>query len=225
MKKYTLVIVVTAIIFIVLIIGGWIFVKATDILNTYRMTSTSNEPNLKVGQYIVTSNTKTPKRFDFIAYQHENITVLHRLCGLSGDTLQLIDGLLYVNHKLIKDFLTEHNYNISETELELLNSKGLKVDNYEVYMQEDGSRSISFDGATAEKYGIANKRFIEKQGVRDKYIGEQWKNDYNADNFGPVIVPEDCYFVLGDNRHYSADSRYIGFIHKSKYVATLLGNF
>ncbi|NWC55424.1 signal peptidase I, partial [Pseudomonas tolaasii] len=31
-------------------------------------------------------------------------------------------------------------------------------------------------------------------------------------NFGPVVVPADNYFMLGDNRDDSADSRYIGFV-------------
>jgi signal peptidase I len=59
-------------------------------------------------------------------------------------------------------------------------------------------------------------------GLRADRIFNIYKKNWNEDNFGPVKVPRGQWFLLGDDRGHSIDSRHFGFIDQDKCAGTVL---
>lgn len=84
-----------------------------------------------------------------------------------------------------------------------------------------------------EKYMV--KRIIGLEGesiqitsgsiyIDNDLLNEYYIESFGKDNFHKRIIPENYYFVLGDNRKISIDSRYkeVGFINKKHIIGKII---
>lgn len=130
-----------------------LFMRKYIVTNAY-VPSGSMEPTIKADSNILLNRlayvSKEPERGDIVAFpfpDNEDELYLKRIIGLPGETIEGIDGCVYVN--------------------------GVKLEN-------------------------------------------DFSDIYIFNDFGPFTVPENSYFMMGDNRNNSLDSRYWNHTYVSK---------
>ena len=73
-------------------------------------------------------------------------------------------------------------------------------------------RVIAQEGDTVKI--VDGQVFINDVPLADSYVPAEYKSH---DDWGPQVVPEGYYFVMGDHRNNSSDSRHWGFVPK-RYI-------
>lgn len=140
-----------------------------------------------------TSFSRFPLTFFHLTY-YARKNVVKRVIGVPGDTVAVIDKKVYLNGKLFERGY--ECYGVAEP----------SPPASPFIIHEHRLEPHSFDYVTLSDW------------YRDYRIGD--RPIFNRDWFGPIVVPPGKYFVLGDNRDVSEDSRYWGFLDRKDITGT-----
>jgi len=180
------------------------------LLQPFYIPSSSMEPTLLVGDRIFVSKytygyskhsfpfspnfsnnrffSEAPNRGDLVVFKTpaDNRTdYIKRLIGLPGDTVQFINGSLYINEKKI--------------------------------IRKKIKSSVR---VRCGAFNLETNLFIEKLPNETEYVAA-YKRKGTMQNTKKFLVPINHYFLLGDNRDCSKDSRYldsVGYVNNINLV-------
>lgn len=117
----------------------------------------------------------------------------------------------------------EPNYN--EGEIFLLNKLKYKifdVKRFDVIVLKSNKSKLMIKrviGLPGDKVEYKNnKLYINDTEVKEEFKKTGTTSDFNISILGSTTVPENSYFVLGDNRENSEDSRIFGFVTDDEIV-------
>ena len=136
---------------------------------------------------------KLPERGDIVVLEHPvtRVDYIKRVIGLPGDTIELRGGALIINGKPIKR--------------EVQPMLSIPVDANLPGPDSSLGRFIVKDAAGKEVLELPIVRETLPGGATFDTI--DMGPGYQTDDYGPIKVPADHLFLMGDNRDRSADSR------------------
>lgn len=192
----------------------------TFVVEAFKIPTSSMEGTLLAGDYLLVNKAvygarvpivglrlpawREPERGDVVVFHppHDPLkNYVKRVVGVPGDTLEMREKTLLVNGREMQEDYVRHidrRGDATHVDMKWQRTHLLAggIDRNPTYGEDDGW-SRDDHGSSRDAYRAS----------RDDYRPSR-------DNWGPISVPQDSYFVLGDNRDNSEDSRYWGFVDR-----------
>jgi signal peptidase I len=184
----------------------------TFLIQGYYIPSESMEPTLLVKDYLMANTTvfgaevplvhlrfpavRDPRPGEIVvfrpSYNNPVMDVVKRVIGTPGDTLEGRAGVVYRNGRALREPYAQ-TLGIPDSPIQL-----------------DGSQGLQDPQVQADRYGYRNHLPALLPSV------DRTRYQPTRQNWGPLVVPAGHYWLMGDNRDASLDSRFMGFIPRSE---------
>jgi len=180
-----------------------------------RVPTDSMENAILAGDRLLVRKTNIVELNDVFVFNHpsgENVQMVKRCIGMPGDTVQIIRSATYINGRISRAIPTVRKSSVDFSVSFPLKSLGWDINNYGPVIAPAKGLTISLDSANMNMYRYMIKAEGHEISINNGvfYIDDIPANEYTFSSNG--------YFVMGDNRGNSLDSRHWGFVHEELVV-------
>lgn len=199
--------------------------RLTGGLQYYTVPTSGMRPGIEPGDRLFATAWREPVMLDLVVHKSRAPTGagevwVQRLCGMPGDSVEISNGRLYVNGE---DLDAKLRLTL-QWKAHISRARGFEQrGKTEFLMPSDDPDTALFlcDEMQATKVpGVT--RALSNGPALEQRLWARADKGWHLDRFGPLVIPLDSVFVLGDNRYGSLDSRFFGFVAKSDIVGVAL---